>query len=101
MFTSPNEYMFIGFAISSTLFLSSLHLADYSKASDELEAYYVYRRDALITGPISLVMAFLIMITLKSEANWLFENMLNDLPLLLISLLFFLVAGGIRIWLCT
>ncbi|MBM7588355.1 cytochrome d ubiquinol oxidase subunit II [Bacillus pakistanensis] len=93
LFTSPHEYAFIAFAISSTLFLSSLLLADYSKASNELEAYRVYRRDAMITGPISLLTAFLIMWTMKAEAFWLYSNMLQDVVLLLISLSGFIVAG--------
>ncbi|HZG71116.1 MAG TPA: cytochrome d ubiquinol oxidase subunit II [Chondromyces sp.] len=93
LFTSPNEYAFIGFAISSSLFLSSLLLADYSKASEEIEAYKVYLRDAMILGPISLLMAFLIMLTLKNEAAWLYERMMDDLPLLLISIGLFIIAG--------
>ncbi len=93
LFTSPNEYAFFGFAISSTLFLSSLLLADYSKASEEFEAYRVYRRDALLIGPISLLMAFLIMFTLKEEAAWLYEKMMKDLPLLFGSLACFLIGG--------
>ncbi|PLS01983.1 cytochrome d ubiquinol oxidase subunit II [Neobacillus cucumis] len=93
LFSSPNEYAFFGFAISSTLFLSSLLLADYSKASEEFEAYYVYRRDALFIGPVSLLMAFLIMITLKSEAAWIYNKMLNDLPFLYLSLACFLIGG--------
>jgi len=93
LFTSPNEYAFIGFAISSTLFLSSLLLSDYSKVSGELEAYRIYRKDAMITGPISLVMAFLIMLTLKQEANWIYEKMMNDLPLLILSVICFIIAG--------
>jgi len=94
LFTSPNIYAFIGFAISSTLFLSSLLLADYSNVADELEAYRVYRRDALILGPISLLMAFLIMLTLRVEANWLYTNMLNYIPFLIGSVLLFIVAGA-------
>lgn len=93
LFTSPNEYAFIGFAISSTLFLSSLLLADYSKASEEMEAYSVYRRDAIMLGPVSIIMAFLIMFTLKREAIWIYEKMINDLPLLLLSLGLFLIGG--------
>ncbi|MDA6131018.1 hypothetical protein OSK38_27060, partial [Escherichia coli] len=84
---------FIGFAISSTLFLSSLLLADYSKASEEMEAYSVYRRDAIMLGPVSIIMAFLIMITLKREAFWIYEKMIDDLPLLLLSLGLFLIGG--------
>lgn len=93
LFTSPNTYAFIGFAISSTLFLSSLLLSDYSNAADELDAYKVYRRDALITGPISLVMAIIIMVTLEREANWLYVKMMEDLPLLIASICFFLIGG--------
>ncbi|WP_066304505.1 cytochrome d ubiquinol oxidase subunit II [Bacillus sp. FJAT-29814] len=93
LFTSPNEYAFIGFAISSSLFLSSLLLADYSKVSDEMDAYRVYLRDGRILGPISLLMAFLIMLTLKYEAAWLYNRMLDNLPLLLLSLGFFLLVG--------
>ncbi|MCM3725497.1 cytochrome d ubiquinol oxidase subunit II [Neobacillus cucumis] len=93
LFSSPNEYAFFGFAISSTLFLSSLLLADYSKASEEFDAYKAYRRDALFIGPVSLLMAFLIMITLKSEAAWIYNKMMNDLPFLYLSLAFFLIGG--------
>ncbi|UII55308.1 cytochrome d ubiquinol oxidase subunit II [Cytobacillus spongiae] len=93
LFTSPNEYAFFAFAFSSTLFLSSLLLADYSKVSEEMEAYYVYRRDAIILGPISVLMAFLIMLTLKTEAKWIYDKMLDDLPLLLTSVAFFLLGG--------
>ncbi|PLT32478.1 cytochrome d ubiquinol oxidase subunit II [Bacillus sp. V5-8f] len=98
LFTSPNEYAFIGFAISSTLFLSSLLLSDYSKVSNEPEAYRVYRKDAMIAGPISLIMAFLIMMTLRTEANWIYENMMDDLPLLIASICFFLI-GGVALYL--
>jgi cytochrome d ubiquinol oxidase subunit II len=94
LFTSPNVYTFIGFAISSTLFLSSLLLADYSKTSEEMDAYRVYLRDAKIAGPISLLMAFCIMLTLKEEAAWIYNRMMGDLPLLLTSLGFFLLGGA-------
>ncbi|MEQ2528235.1 cytochrome d ubiquinol oxidase subunit II [Bacillaceae bacterium CLA-AA-H227] len=93
LFSSPNVYAFIGFAICSTLFLSSLLLADYSKTAGEMDAYRVYLRDGRLLGPISLIFAFLIMFTLRSEAEWLYERMMDDLPLLLISVAFFLIIG--------
>ncbi|MEK4536265.1 MULTISPECIES: cytochrome d ubiquinol oxidase subunit II [Peribacillus] len=93
LFTSPNEYAFMGFGILSTLFLSSLLLSDYSKQADEMKAYKIYRRDAMITGPLMLVMAMMVMITLKSEANWLYEGMMKNSALLLISLVFFIISG--------
>ena len=92
LFTSPNEYAFFGFAITSTLFLSSLLLADFSKVSEEFKAYSVYRKDALLIGPISLIMALLIVYTLRSEASWLYDKMMNDFVLLILSLVFFIIG---------
>jgi cytochrome bd ubiquinol oxidase subunit II len=92
LFSSPNEYAFFGFAISSTLFLSSLLLADYAKASDESEAYFVYRKNAAIIGAIALLMALLVMFTLKGEAGWLYNRMLNDFRLLILSIVCFLIG---------
>lgn len=93
LFSTANEYAFFGFALSSTLFLSSLLLADYSNVSHEDEAYTVYRRDAIILGPISLLMAFFIILTLKYDATWIYEKMMTDLWLLFLSLVFFLIGG--------
>jgi cytochrome d ubiquinol oxidase subunit II len=94
LFTSPNVYAFIGFAVSSTLFLSSLLLADYSKVSDEFEAYHIYRRDAIMLGPIALFMAFLIMLTMRREAAWIYDNMMEMKGWLIASALMFIVTGG-------
>jgi cytochrome bd ubiquinol oxidase subunit II len=94
LFTSPHEYAFIGFAITSTLFLSSLLLADYSNEANEQEAYNIYRRDALLIGPLALVMSILIMITMRVEARWLFEGMMNYWPWLFASVAMFFIAGG-------
>ncbi|MGX1899759.1 cytochrome d ubiquinol oxidase subunit II [Thermolongibacillus altinsuensis] len=94
LFTSPHEYAFIGFAIASTLFLSSLLLADYSNYADEMEAYQVYRRDALMVGPIAFIMSLLIMVTMRNEARWLYDGMMDYLPWLIASVIMFLVAGA-------
>ncbi|WP_409305668.1 cytochrome d ubiquinol oxidase subunit II [Peribacillus sp. SCS-155] len=93
LFTSPNEYAFIGFAIFSSLFLSSLLLSDYSRAAGEHDAYLIYRRDAMFTGPLSLGTAVIVMLTLKDEANWLYDRMMDDFPLLLVSVGFFIIGG--------
>ncbi|PLR98252.1 cytochrome d ubiquinol oxidase subunit II [Bacillus sp. T33-2] len=92
LFNSPNVYAFIGFAVSSTLFLSALLLADYSNAADEKEAYRIYRRDALIIGPISLVMAFAVMLTMRNEAEWIYVKMMDNFSILLLSVVFFLLG---------
>lgn len=93
LFSSPNVYSFIGFAVFSTLFLSSLLLADFSNVAEERHAYLIYRKNALVSGPLSLVMAIFIMLTLRTEAPWLYDRMITDLPLLFTSLLMFLIAG--------
>jgi cytochrome d ubiquinol oxidase subunit II len=93
LFTSPNEYAFVGFGIMSTLFLSSLLLSDYSKQANEMKAYKIYRRDAMITGPLMLVMALLVMLTLRNEANWIYQGMMKNSALLFISLIFFIISG--------
>lgn len=92
LFTSPQTYAFIGFAIASTLFLSSLLLADYSNVAMEKEAYSIYRRDALLLGPIVLLMTFFIMLTIEMEAAWLYANMMEYFPYLLASILIFLMG---------
>ncbi|GIN66970.1 putative cytochrome bd menaquinol oxidase subunit II [Bacillus sonorensis] len=94
LFLSPHAYSFMGFAIFSTLFLSSLLLADFSNVADEKDAYQVYRRNALITGPLALIMSFSIMMTMRAEASWLYTKMMNGLPWLILSFLLFLVAFG-------
>ncbi|WLR41189.1 cytochrome d ubiquinol oxidase subunit II [Bacillus carboniphilus] len=93
LLTSLSSYAFIAFAISSTLFLSALLLADYSNVAKEEDAYLSYRKDAIITGPISFFSALLIMLTIKQDANWLYEGMVQDVHLLILSVLLFLGAG--------
>ncbi|RXT06348.1 cytochrome d ubiquinol oxidase subunit II [Ammoniphilus sp. CFH 90114] len=92
LFTSPQTYAFMAFAISSTLFLSSLLLADYSNVADEKEAYAIYRRDAVLLGPIVLFTTFFIMLTMEIEAPWIYQNMMEYFPLLLTSILIFLLG---------
>ncbi|KYD04243.1 hypothetical protein B4144_3196 [Bacillus atrophaeus] len=93
IFTSPNAYSFIGFAILTTLFLSSLLLADFSNVAEEEHAFRIYRRSALITGPLSLIMALFILLTLRNEANWLYTGMMKDLTWLIASVATFIIAG--------
>ncbi|MCF6137533.1 cytochrome d ubiquinol oxidase subunit II [Pseudalkalibacillus berkeleyi] len=90
-----STYAFFGFAISSTLFLSSLLLSDYSNVAGDDEAFIIYRRDAQILGPIVLLFALLIMLAIKVEANWLYENMMNQLAWLVASIVVFALSYGV------
>lgn len=98
LLTSPQAYSFIGMAVFSTLFLSSMLLADYSHVSEEWEAYRIYRRDAMILGPISLLMSVLIVVTMRMESHWLFTNLYNYFPWLVASLLSFLIGYSALWW---
>ncbi|MED4586471.1 cytochrome d ubiquinol oxidase subunit II [Brevibacillus choshinensis] len=91
-FTSPHVYAYIGLAVSSTLFLSSLLLADYSYVAGAQQAFSVYRRDATLLGPITLLMAVLTVVTMNVEATWLYDRILAYLPWLIASVFFFFVG---------
>jgi cytochrome bd ubiquinol oxidase subunit II len=92
LLTSPSTYSYIGFAVSSTLFLSSLLLSDYSNVSDEREAYNIYRKDAIYLGPVTLVMAFFIVQTMQYEARWLYDNLFDYIPWMIASVSLFLIG---------
>jgi cytochrome bd ubiquinol oxidase subunit II len=90
--TSPHVYSFIGLAVSSTLFLSSLLLADYSFVAGEKQAFAVYRRDAVLLGPITLLAALVTVLTMQIEAKWLYDRILDYLPWLIASAFCFFIS---------
>jgi cytochrome d ubiquinol oxidase subunit II len=92
LFTSYHVLSYIGLAVSSTLFLSSVLLADYSFVSGAMEAFQVYRRDAILVGPVTLLMAVLTLVTMQMEAAWLSDNLFHSLPWLAASIGFFILA---------
>ncbi|GAA4716489.1 cytochrome d ubiquinol oxidase subunit II [Brevibacillus fulvus] len=92
LLTSPHVLSYIGLAITSTLFLSSLLLTDYSFVSKEREAFAIYRKDALIVGPVTLLMAVLTLQTMHLEADWLYRRLFAHAPLLLASGVCFFVS---------
>lgn len=65
LFSSPHTYAFIGLAISSTLFMSSLLLADYARVSEQFSAFELYKRDAIWLGPITFLLAVLTLVTMR------------------------------------
>ncbi|TDQ42055.1 cytochrome d ubiquinol oxidase subunit II [Aureibacillus halotolerans] len=92
IFTSASVYSFIVFAVLSTLFLSALLLADYSNVAKSSEAYRLYRKNALITGPFSLLAALAIFGSIRSEASWLYSELVTFKPWLFASLLCFILG---------
>ncbi|MDT8860941.1 cytochrome d ubiquinol oxidase subunit II [Alkalihalobacillus sp. MEB130] len=98
LFTSPTFYTHLGFGLSTELFLSSLLLSDYAKEAGSEETYHVYRRNAIILGPITLSFAVGAIMTLIPEAFWMFENMANEWLLFTLSLLAFSIGYSALWW---
>lgn len=55
-FSSWQVYAFMAFGICLSLYLSSLFLAQYAQKAGQLTAYHRFRRSALWTGPLSLLL---------------------------------------------
>ncbi|KHF41321.1 cytochrome d ubiquinol oxidase subunit II [Halalkalibacter okhensis] len=98
LFTSPTFYTHLGFGLSTELFLSALLLSDYAKEAGSEETYHVYRRNAIILGPITLSFAVGAILTLIPEAFWMFENMANEWLLFTLSLLAFSIGYSALWW---
>lgn len=92
LLTSPHVIAYIMLAVTSTLFLSSLLLADYSFVSGEMHAFEIYRKDAILLGPITLLMAVLTFQTMHLEAGWLYERLFAYIPWLVASVLCFFIG---------
>ncbi|TWI54448.1 cytochrome d ubiquinol oxidase subunit II [Halalkalibacter nanhaiisediminis] len=98
LFISPAFYTHLGFGLSTELFLSSLLLSDYAREANSEETYHVYRRNAIILGPITLSFAVAAIFTLIPEAFWMFENMANEWLLFSLSLLAFAIGYSALWW---
>ncbi|MCX7569737.1 cytochrome d ubiquinol oxidase subunit II [Tumebacillus sp. DT12] len=89
LLASSSTYAYIAFAVTSTLFLSSLLLSDYAHVSEDHEAYRVYRRDALILGPITLLSSVAVVVTMQFDAPWMYENLFANQSWILASVVAF------------
>lgn len=96
--TSLSTYFYMLFGLTSELFLSSLFLADYAREGGQVETYKLYRRNAIILGPFTLVSAIMTLLVLEPEANWLLENLKAQGEWFLLSILFYLVGYSSLWW---
>ena len=96
--TSPTIYGHIAFGLASQLFLSSLFLGDYAREAGSEETYEVYRKNAIIFGPIMLILAVVATITLIPAAPWMFENMIGLWPLFALSVVAFVIGYSALWW---
>ncbi|TCP62472.1 cytochrome d ubiquinol oxidase subunit II [Baia soyae] len=97
-FTSPSVYMYMLFGLTSELFLSSLFLADYSKESKDQGAYKVYRRNAILFGPITLVVAVVTLLSFRPEASWLLSNISRYQKWFVLSIIMFVIGYSALWW---
>ncbi|MDE5415283.1 cytochrome d ubiquinol oxidase subunit II [Alkalihalobacterium chitinilyticum] len=98
LLTSPTLYAHLGFGLSTELFLSSLLLSDYAREANSESTYHVYRRNAIILGPITLCFAVAATLTLIPEAQWMVENMAREWELFALSLIAFAVGYSALWW---
>ncbi|MBU8906202.1 cytochrome d ubiquinol oxidase subunit II [Desertibacillus haloalkaliphilus] len=98
LLTSPTLYAHIGFGISAELFLSSLFLSDYASEAKSTDTYNVYRRNAIIFGPIMLCFAVAATLTLIPEAMWMVENMAREWELFALSLIAYSIGYSSLWW---
>ncbi|BAB04596.1 cytochrome d ubiquinol oxidase subunit II [Halalkalibacterium halodurans] len=98
LFTSPTFYTHIGFGLSTELFLSALLLSDYAREAQIESTFSVYRRNAIVLGPITLAFAVAAIFTLLPEAAWMVENMVNEWLLFSLSLFAFAIGYSALWW---
>ncbi|MGJ9383718.1 cytochrome d ubiquinol oxidase subunit II [Salipaludibacillus sp. CF4.18] len=84
--SSPTLYTHVGFGLATELFLAALLLSDYARESGSEQTYAVYRRNAIILGPITLFFAVTALWTLIPEAPWMVDTMIDIWYLFALSL---------------
>jgi cytochrome bd ubiquinol oxidase subunit II len=95
--TSPSVYLYMLFGLTSELFLSSLFLADYSQESSDDDAYRLYRKKALIFGPITIAVAVMTLYFSTPEAHWLLSQLSRQKEWFTLSIIAFLI-GYVSLW---
>lgn len=96
--TSPSVYMYMLFGLTSELFLSSLFLADYARESTDEKTYRIYRKNAIIFGPATLILAMLTLVMLEPEASWLLNNLQKYTGWFALSILAFFLGYSALWW---
>ncbi|MGZ9583940.1 cytochrome d ubiquinol oxidase subunit II [Paenibacillus marinisediminis] len=92
LLVSPTLYAHLAFGYATELFFSALFLADYAREARDISTYRVYRRLAVIFGPLSMLTAVIVVFTLPAEASWFVNNMKQEGLWFLISAVVFVIA---------
>ncbi len=96
--SSPSTYYYMSFGLTSELFLSSLFLADYAREAGKEKIYQLYRHNAIIFGPITLIAAITTLLVLEPEASWFLTNLKAQGEWYILSILFYLIGYGALWW---
>ncbi|CKH04415.1 Uncharacterised protein [Streptococcus pneumoniae] len=97
LLSSPVIYCYMLFGLTSELFLSSLFLADFSREQSSEDTYRIYRRNAIILGPATLVTAIIALVVMDPETHWLMQGLIKQFPWFTVSIVLF-VIGYSSLW---
>lgn len=97
LLTSPTLYLYVLFGLTSELYLSSLFLADYARVSKKEDAYRLYRSNAILLGPLTLLAALFTLLFITPESRWLIDNLMDHKIWFILSLIAFLIAYASQI----
>ena len=98
LLSSPVVYWYMLFGLTSELFLSSLFLADFASEQGSKDTYRLYRRNAIILGPATLVTAIIALVVMEPETHWLMEGLIKQFLWFTISILFFIIGYSSLWW---
>ncbi|MBH0163388.1 cytochrome d ubiquinol oxidase subunit II [Fictibacillus sp. 7GRE50] len=98
LLTSPTLYLYVLFGLTSELYLSSLFLADYARVSKKEDAYRLYRSNAILLGPLTLLAALFTLLFITPESRWLIDNLMDHKIWFILSLIAFLIAYASLWW---
>ncbi|MCD9020739.1 cytochrome d ubiquinol oxidase subunit II [Cohnella silvisoli] len=94
LLTSSTEYAHLAFGISSELFLAALFLSDYAHEAEETSTYLIYRKIAILIGPLTLLTAVLATYSMAPEASWIVDRIGEQWPWFLASIVSFAIGYG-------
>lgn len=97
LLSSPVIYCYMLFGLTSELFLSSLFLADFAREQSSEDTYRIYRRNAIILGPATLVTAIIALVVMDPETHWLMQGLIKQFPWFTVSIVLF-VIGYSSLW---
>lgn len=97
LLTSPVLYAYLGFGIATELFLSALFLSDFSNEAGDESSYRKYRLIAVITGPLTMLLAVAATFSVNEDSMWMIHRMKEQGLWFMLSSTAFL-AGYISLW---